>query len=101
VRLNDSIQHVKVEKGLWVQGDNKVVDNQIFKTKDIVEPAKDYPYSFVVGKMLQNKPEDYIDVRGLVTADYQEFLEQEWIKALRAKYPVKVDDAILKTVKKN
>jgi peptidyl-prolyl cis-trans isomerase SurA len=101
VRLNDSIQHVKVEKGLWVQGDNKVVDNQIFKSSDKFEPAKDYPYSFVVGKMLQNKPEDYTDVRGLVTADYQEFLEKEWIKALRAKYPVKVDDAILKTVKKN
>jgi len=37
----------------------------------------------------------------LVTADYQEFLEQEWIKALRAKYPVTVDQNILKTVKKN
>jgi peptidyl-prolyl cis-trans isomerase SurA len=33
-RLNDSIQHVKVEKGLFVQGENKVVDDQIFKTKD-------------------------------------------------------------------
>lgn len=101
VRLNDSIQHVKVEKGLYVQGDNKVVDNKIFKTKDKFVPATDYPYAFVVGKMLQNKPEDYTDVRGLVTADYQEFLEQEWIKALRAKYPVKVDENVLKTVKKN
>ena len=100
VRLNDSIQHVKAEKGLWVQGDNKVVDNQVFKTKDKFEPAKDYPYSFVVGKVIA-KPEDYTDVRGLVTADYQEFLEQEWIKALRAKYPVKVDENVLKTVKKN
>jgi peptidyl-prolyl cis-trans isomerase SurA len=100
VRLNDSIQHVKVEKGLWVQGDNKVIDNQIFKTKDKFIPAADYPFSFVIGKMLQ-KPEDYSDVRGLVTADYQEFLEQEWIKALRAKYTVKVEEDILKTVKKN
>jgi len=100
-RLNDSIQHVKIEKGLFVQGDNKVVDNQIFKTKDKFIPAADYPFAFVVGKMLKNKPEDYTDVRGLVTADYQEFLEQEWIKALRAKYPVKVDENVLKTVKKN
>jgi peptidyl-prolyl cis-trans isomerase SurA len=100
-RLNDSIQHVKIEKGLFVQGDNKVVDKMIFKTKDKFIPAADYPYAFVIGKMLKYKPEDYTDVRGLVTADYQEYLEQEWIKALRAKYPVTVDQNVLKTVKKN
>jgi peptidyl-prolyl cis-trans isomerase SurA len=51
--------------------------------------------------MLKNTPENYTDVRGLVTADYQEFLEKEWIAALRAKYQVTVDQNILKTVKKN
>ena len=100
-RLNDSIQYVKVEKGLFVQGENKVVDDQIFKTKEKYVPSKDYPFFFVSGKLLKNKPEDYTDVRGLVTADYQEFLEREWIKALRAKYPVNVDQNVLKTVKKN
>jgi len=100
-RLNDSIQYVKVEKGLYVQGDNKVVDDQIFKTKEKYVPAKEYPFYFVSGKLLKNKPEDYGDVRGLVTADYQEFLEREWIKALRTKYPVNVDQNVLKTVKKN
>lgn len=101
IRLNDSIQHVKVEKGLFVPGENKVVDYLVFKTKDKYVPSIEFPYSFVSGKMLKNKPEDYTDVRGLVTADYQEFLEQEWIKALRAKYQVKVDQNVLKTVKKN
>ena len=100
-RLNDSIQYVKIEKGLYVQGENKVVDDQIFKTKEKYVPTKDYPFFFVTGKLLKNKPEDYTDVRGLVTADYQEFLEREWIKALRAKYPVNVDQNVLKTVKKN
>ena len=100
-RLNDSIQYVRTEKGLYVQGDNKVVDDQIFKSKEKYVPSIDYPFVFVVGKMLKNKPEDYTDVRGLVTADYQEYLEQEWIKALRAKYSVNVDQNILKTVKKN
>ena len=100
-RLNDSIQYVRTEKGLYVQGDNKVVDDQIFKSKEKYVPSTDYPFVFVVGKMLKNKPEDYTDVRGLVTADYQEYLEQEWIKALRAKYSVNVDQNILKTVKKN
>ncbi|MEI7504834.1 MAG: hypothetical protein WCJ61_16285, partial [Paludibacter sp.] len=94
-------QYVKIDKGLYVQGENKVVDNQIFKTKDAYTPAAEYPYVFVVGKMLKNTPEDYTDVRGLVTADYQEFLEKEWIKSLRAKYPYTVNQEVLKTVKKN
>lgn len=100
-RLNDSIQYVKIEKGLYIQGDNKVIDNQIFKTKDVYTPAKEYPYVFVVGKMLKNNPEDYTDVRGLVTADYQEYLEKEWIKTLRSKYTYSINQEVLKTVKKN
>ncbi|HLP05879.1 MAG TPA: hypothetical protein VK152_10660, partial [Paludibacter sp.] len=100
-RLNDSIKYVKVEKGLYAQGENKVVDNQVFKSKEKLDSAKDYPYVFVTGKLLKNTPEDYTDVRGLVTADYQEYLEKEWVKALRAKYPANVDQGVLKQVKKN
>lgn len=100
-RLNDSIQYVKVEKGLYVQGDNKAVDKYAFKTKAAYTPDTDYPYVFVTGKMLKKIPENYSDVRGLVTADYQEFLEKEWIKALRKKYPVVINNEILNTVKKN
>lgn len=100
-RLNDSIQYVKIEKGLYVQGENKMVDNLVFKTKEKPTMTAEYPYVFVTGKMLKFTPEDYSDVRGLVTADYQEYLEKEWIAALRAKYPVQVNQEVLKTVKKN
>ena len=101
-RLNDSIQYVKVEKGLFAQGENKAVDKYGFKVKKAkFEPTKEYPYVFVVGKNLKNNPEDYTDVRGLVTADYQEYLEREWIAALRAKFPVEIDQNVLKTVRKN
>jgi peptidyl-prolyl cis-trans isomerase SurA len=99
--LNDSIQYVKIVKGLYVQGENKAVDKFAFKTKDKYTPAVEYPFVFVAGKMLKKIPEDYTDVRGLVTADYQEFLEKEWIKALRTNYPVKVEQSVLKTVKTN
>lgn len=101
-RLNDSIQYVKIEKGIFVPGDNKAIDKYGFKIKKAeFIPSEEYPYVFVVGKNLKNSPEDYTDVRGLVTADYQEFLEKEWIAALRAKYAVVVDEKVLKTVRKN
>ena len=100
IRLNDKAQLVKAERGIWATGENKIIDNQIFKTNDKYTQDTAFPFLYVDGK-LQQKPEDYTDVRGLVTADYQEYLEQEWIKLLRAKYPVKVDENVLKTVKKN
>ena len=99
-RLNDSIQYVKVEKGLWVEGENPVVDSKIFK-KGKYTPTEEYPYYVVAGKKLGTEPEDYTDVRGLVTADYQDYLEKNWISHLRQKYPVVIDEKVLKTVKKN
>ena len=51
--------------------------------------------------MLKTLPEEYSDVRGIVTANYQDYLEKEWIAGLRKKYPVTIDEKVLKTVKKN
>lgn len=99
-RLNDSIRYVKTEKGLWMEGENSVVDAQVFK-KGNKAAVEGYPYCFTVGKMLKNAPESYEDVRGAVTTDYQNYLEKEWIATLRKKYPVEIDQNVLKTVKKN
>jgi peptidyl-prolyl cis-trans isomerase SurA len=38
------------------------------------------------------------EAKGLITSDYQTYLEQEWIKALRAKYPVSIDKKVLYTI---
>ena len=38
-------------------------------------------------------------MRALVVADYQEMLEKEWVASLRKRYPVKIYDDVLKTVK--
>lgn len=100
-QLNDSVVNVKVEKGLFVQGDNKWVDYYGFKTGSQPEVDNAYPFVCVPGKNLTNGPEEYTDVRGLVTADYQEYLEKEWVKTLRAKYPVRINQKVLSTIKKN
>lgn len=98
---NDSVRFVKTQKGLFVQGDNPYVDRQIFNVKETPESDSEYPLVLLKGKMLKFTPESYTDVRGLVTSDYQEYLEKEWIKTLRSKYSYTVDEKVLKTVKKN
>jgi hypothetical protein len=35
----------------------------------------------------------------MVTADYQNYLESEWLKYLKNKYKVSVDETVLGTIK--
>lgn len=94
---NDSVLRIRVEKGIFKQGDNGFVDREIFKKNAEVKKLEKFPIDAVYGKKLK-KPESYQDVRGLVVADYQEALEKEWVAELRRKYAVKVDENVLKTV---
>lgn len=97
-RLNDSIQYVQVETGLYVEGDNPAIDKYVFKSGDF-EPSEEYPYVFVSGKLLKKLPESYTDVRGSVTADYQDFLEQAWIADLRNRHTVIIDEEVFNALK--
>lgn len=95
---NDSIIRIRVEKGLFKQGDNGFVDKEVFKVADAQgKKLENYPIDAVYGKKLK-APEDYTDVRGLVTADYQEELEKAWVEELRAKYTVTINKEVLATV---
>jgi peptidyl-prolyl cis-trans isomerase SurA len=42
----------------------------------------------------ENEPKPLYEIRGQVVADYQEHLEKEWLKLLRSKHPVKVNQDV-------
>lgn len=99
---NDSILRIRAEKGIFKKGDNKFIDKMIFKDKSVQpKTLKDYPFDGVYGQLLKNGPEEYLDVKSLVVADYQEVLEKEWIADLRSKYSFSVNQDVLKTVNKH
>ena len=92
-------ERVKMTIGVFKPGDNAVIDRQVFKHRDAVEQADAaYPFEAVYGKKLKRYPEGYNDVRAQVTADYQQMLEAEWVAALRSRYPIQINQEILKTV---
>lgn len=96
---NDSILRIRVEKGIFKEGDNKIIDKEIFKNeKAQIRPVKDFPYTAIFGKVIK-KPEEMSDVRALVTADYQELKEQEWLEELKNRYPVVINEDVLNTIK--
>ncbi len=96
---NDSILRIRVEKGLFKQGDNGLVDRNEFGVADAkVKVIKDFPNNATFGKMLK-APEEMTDAKALVIADYQDAMEQEWLKVLAEKYPATVNKEVLATVR--
>ena len=97
---NDSVLRIRVEKGYFKKGDNALVDHNVFKKDTLVKERSGYPNMDIFGKLLK-APENYLDVKGQVTADYNEMAEKKWVADLRKKYKVVVDKDVLKTVNKH
>jgi peptidyl-prolyl cis-trans isomerase SurA len=91
------VSYVKVEKGLFKKGDNAFVDEGAFHSGTAERPAG-YQDFFLLGKLL-DAPDSYTDVRGLVITDYQNYLEEIWLKKLNEKYKVTVYPEVINTVK--
>ena len=93
----DSVRNVKVfVPEYYKEGDNKYVDELVFKGDKVRRPVE-YPYVNVVGEKMK-RPKSYKDVRTSVLSDYQDQLEKEWVESLRRKYPVEINEDVLKTV---
>ena len=100
-RINtDSVTYVKTQHGLWEKGKNAAIDKFGFKDKKAeFTPKEDLPEVVCVGKVLK-APACWEDEKGKVTTDYQDYLEAEWIKVLRAKYPVVINQEVWEKIKK-
>ena len=97
---NDSVTNVKVQHGLWEQGKNPAVDKFGLKVKNAEFKANEQlPVVVCLGKKLK-APEVWSDEKGKVTTDYQDFLETEWIKKLREKYPVEINQEVWEKIRK-
>lgn len=57
-------------------------------------------FSYIIKVYTQEAPRSFSEAKGLVMNDYQTILEEEWIKELRKKYPVTVDQKVLNQVAK-
>ncbi len=102
-RINKNSQlNLQMKSGKFLKGEQEIIDQIEWKpgmTKDIV---KENQVIFVnVHKMIPSQPKTLEEAKGLVTADYQNSLEKEWIKSLQQKYPVKVYEDVVESVSKH
>jgi len=55
----------------------------------------------VIKEILPPQTKELKEARGLITADYQNYLEKEWIKRLHEKHKVQVNEEVLKSLAKD
>lgn len=95
--INNESVVARVTKGLYSKGDNKIVDALHFNVSKL-DASGELTDISLLGKELVDAPEEYTDVKGLVTADYQNWLEKQWVESLRNKYKVKVNKKVVKSI---
>ena len=91
--------NVRYEEGLYERGINNVVDAVEWTpgVSDVFE--RDGKFWVVVAKSVRPaEPKALDEARGLITAEYQNYLEDRWIKELRAKYNYAVNNDVLYTL---
>lgn len=92
--------------GKYEKGDNKTVDALLWSDTSQVkgtiksQETKNKKLTFLVlDSWLDDEPKELDDCKGLVTSDYQVFLEQQWISDLRTKYQYKIYRDVYDTIK--
>lgn len=92
--------NLSVESRVFNKGENEYVDkNWNPGTSADIKDKDNKTVIVVVNKLMKPEPKSYQDAKGMVTADYQNYLEKEWLESLKKKYPVTIDKAVLATVK--
>ncbi len=99
----DSSALLIIENKLYQKGDNTNIDKITFnpestqnKTYDINAEKHQILY---INKIIEPQVKSLSEAKGLATADYQTFLEKNWISELRSKHTITVIKEVLSTIK--
>ncbi len=91
-----SALNLRYEKGKFEAGDNTVVDELDHKKgiSNIVKSGKSYVV-VLINEILPPQPKSLNEARGLITADYQNYLEEKWVEKLHKDHTVIVNRELL------
>ncbi len=95
----DSQLNLEIKEDKYLKGDNEIIDQAEWQAGISENLNIDKQIIFVnILQVLPPQPKKIEEARGIITAEYQNYLEKEWIKELRNKYSYKVNDEVLKSI---
>lgn len=100
---HDTIVSLSAERKKFLKGENAMVDslNWVKGFYTGMTDDKGKLLAIDIKQVVSKEPKQLSEAKGIITADYQNYLEQEWIKELRKKYPFTVNKDVLKSITGN
>ncbi|HHS96048.1 MAG TPA: peptidyl-prolyl cis-trans isomerase [Phaeodactylibacter sp.] len=96
---------IAINTKLYEKGKSKKLENLIWKagaiTKATLNPKNKSTSFMKIEKILPPQQKELKDARGYVIADYQDFLEKQWIEDLKKQHKVKINQEVLDALIKN
>jgi len=94
--------NMDVKGGLYLQGENVFVDSVewVVGVSDVMQDNENVKLVYIT-EVLEAQVKALDEAKGLITSDYQDALEQAWLKELKSKYKVEINNYVLDLVKTN
>lgn len=98
--LNQFPTQLQADSGRFELGQIPVIERTMFSNGLITAPVINKNdgtavFAKIVTVYPDQQPRKFQDARGLVINDYQNYLEENWVKKLKAKYPIRINDKVL------
>ncbi|MCK4464460.1 MAG: peptidylprolyl isomerase [Bacteroidales bacterium] len=93
-------KYLSIENGVFAKGDRGIIDSIDWKKG--ITPVFEYggkPTIAIINRVIKPQPKTLEEARGIITSDYQDFLDKQWIRELREKYKVNINKELLSKIK--
>lgn len=99
-KFNKKGEAVKYREETVERSKSKIADPSVWKVGKVISVSNpvDALNFTKVEKIIPKSQKALKDARGYVVADYQEFLEKQWMNELTAKYKVDINKDVLKSI---
>ena len=94
--------NMDIDKGLYLRGENTFVDQVQWEQglSDLIYDNQNVKMVYI-NEVLPPIEKELTQAKGLITSDYQDFLEKEWLSELKAKYSISVNSFVFNLLKTN
>ncbi|MFA8449412.1 MAG: peptidylprolyl isomerase [Bacteroidales bacterium] len=97
----DTTLNVKIQEGKFTKNKNAYIDEIPWKkglSKNFEDELGNSVVFIKIMNVIEPEPKKLEEAKGIITADYQNFLEKQWIKELREKYPVMINENVFEKI---
>ena len=97
----DTIPCINITELKFEKGDNAIGDSiKWIPGAYLTSKVKKKYILYYVEKILPEQTKKFEEARGLYTADYQNYLEKQWMQQLRNKYAIHVNNDVLENIRR-